>query len=119
MSVATNIDKVLAAIGRDIRALATRIGFLERNLYYLTPVTVERTDPDNDGVYRKMTHKRRDGSVIQTSVIEHDPLVEIVNGLYNKRTTAIYNRLGTAIVETVTHQLRYDNNGVLVSETLI
>ena len=119
MSIANNVKQVLDDIGRDVRALANRIGFLERNLGYLTPVTTERSDPDNDGIYRKLTHKRRDGSVMQVSVIEHDPLIEIVNGLYNKRVTSIYNRLGTAIVETITHQLRYDVHGVLVCETLI
>jgi hypothetical protein len=119
MSVSSAVNQVLGEIGRDIKALAMRVGFLERNLGYLIPATTERSDPDLDGVYRKLTHKRRDGTVMQVSVIEHDPLIEIVNGLYNKRVTSIYNRLGTAIVETITHQLRYDTNGVLVSETLI
>lgn len=119
MSVAANIKGVVEAIGHDIKALAIRIGFLERNLGYLVHVTTERSDPDSAGYYRKLTHKRRNGTLIQVSVIEHDPLLEVVNGSYNKRVTTIYDRVGSKIVETVTHQLRYDADGAIISETLI
>lgn len=119
MSVKDNLDLAFQRIGKDIRAIVNRVGFLERNLHYLTPVSTERSDPDTDGVYRRITHKRRDGTIIQISVIEHDPLIEIINGYYNKRVVSIYNKLGTAIIETATYQLKYDANGVLVSETLL
>ena len=119
MSAANDIKAALAASGRDTKAIAVRVGYLERRLAYLTNATTERSEPDNDGVYRKLVHKRRDGSIIQVSVLEHDPVIEVVNGLYNKRVITIYDRTGTSIIETITHQLRYDKDGVLVSETLI
>jgi hypothetical protein len=118
MSFETNVKSTLTRIGHDIAALVGRIVFLERNLGYLTPMTTERSDPDTDGIYRKITHKNRAGLVIQISTIEHDPLIEIVNGLYNKRVTKIYNKAGT-VVETVVYQIKYDANGEMVSETLI
>ena len=115
-----NIKKVINRMANDIKAIANRVGNLERNLHYLTIwVSIEKSDPDASGYYRKVTHRRSDGTISQVSRIEHDPMLEIVNGIYNKRVTSLYAKDGIQITNSVSHHLKYDIHGVIVSETLL
>lgn len=114
------VQAVLGRVANDIKAIANRVGLLERNLHYLTPrVSTERSDMDADGVYRRLTHLRPNNTVFQVSQLAHDPLLEVVNGVYNKRTISLYNTTGTVVVETVSYHIKYDEGGALVSEILI
>ena len=120
MTVADNIKNVLTKTAADVRALANRIGFLERSLNYLSPkVSVVRSDSDSDGVYRTVEFKRGDGTLIQSTHLTHDITLEVNGGVYNKRTTLIYNKTGTTVIDTTSYLLKYDSNGCIVSETLI
>ena len=104
----------------DMVAQSNRIGLLESSLHYLMPmVSVERTDIDSDGLYRRITHRLVDGAICQISQLEHDPMIEVVNGVYNKRVISIYNKAGTTIIDSVSYQIKYDTNGTIVSETLL
>ena len=120
MSVANDIKDIFEKIAADFRALVNRINLLERSLNYLTPkVSVERADPDSEGIYRSITHKRANGTTIQVSRLEHDINLDVIGGVYNKRVTVIYNITGSDVVDITAHHLKYDTSGCIVSETLI
>ena len=120
MSLTNEVGKVFNRVGKDIRSIAERLGFLERELAYLTSkCSVERTDPDSEGIYRRITWRRPDHTIIKVSILEHDPLLLTSTVVYNKRVDSIYNKTGTQITQTATYLLAYDGNGVLVSESLL
>jgi hypothetical protein len=120
MTISTYLTNIFKRIGSDLKALANRITSLEKHLGYLTiHVSTVRSDPDSDGIYRRITYKRRDGTIYKVSQLEHDPLIEVVGGIYNKLVVSIYNKEGTEIILSASYQLKYDANGVLVSETLL
>jgi hypothetical protein len=120
MTVAENIKNTFKKTATDIRAIANRIGFLERSLNYLSPkVSVVRSDPDSDGIYRTVEFKRGNGTLIQSTRLEHDITLEVNGGVYNKRTTLVYNKAGTVVIDTTLYLLKYDSHGCIISETLI
>lgn len=120
MSLADDVKAAFSRAAADVKAIANRVGFLERNLGYLTAkISVVRSDRDSDGFYRRITHKRANGTIFQVSQLEHDPLIDVVNGYYNKRVVTIYNKAGDTIVDSYSYQIEYDTDGVIVSETLL
>lgn len=120
MSVIESTKGALKKIGADFRALANRVVFLEKSLNYLTPkVSVVRYDPDCDGIYRKIDFIRSDGTLIQATRLEHDIGLEVNGGVYNKRTTLIYDETGINVIDQTSYLLKYDACGSVISETLI
>lgn len=120
MNIFNNISKAFKKIPKEFKALSGRICLLEKSLKYLTPkVSVERSDPDSDGIYRCITYRRNDGSLIQVTKIEHDITLEVCGGIYNKRVMLIYNVSGTVVEDVTLYHLKYDETGNIISETLI
>lgn len=112
--------KSLKKLREKIRDLAIRIGFLEKSLeYMMLGVSVVRSDPDSEGIYRKVDFRRKDGTLIQTTLLVHDKDLEINGGIYNKRSTLIYDETGTSVTDTSSCLLKYDERGFIISETLI
>lgn len=118
MNISQFLDPILERIGNDLKALANRIGFLERSLHYLTPpVSTVRSDSDANGVYRLITYTGADGRTIKTSQLENDPMLPTGVNPYNKRVDVVYTKAGNTSV--VSYHVQYDANGTVVSETLI
>jgi hypothetical protein len=118
-TIAETLGSSISKIASDVGALAGRVTRLERSLGYLMKMNMIRSDRDNDGVYRKVSYYRPDGTLFQTSQLEHDPLIPVVNGVYNKRVTTIYNKQGDAIVDSWSASISYDADGVLISEQIL
>lgn len=119
MSLSEQLEATLAKTAGDLGALANRIGHLEKNLGYLMKMSIVRTDRDIDGIYRRVSYYRPGGTLFQVSQLEHDPLIDVINGKYNKRVISIYNKQGDAIIDTWSYQLKYDTDGVIVSEQIL
>lgn len=120
MTIRSHISRVLQRVAKDIRALAERVGFLERNLSYLTlHISVSKSEPDVEGRYKRITYHRANGTLFKVSLLEVDPMLTESNGPYNKRVVSIYNKAGDTIIDSASYQLMFDAAGVIVSETLL
>ena len=119
MTIATYIKNTVARLANDVGALANRVLRLESHLGYLMKMHIHRSDRDSNGVYRRITHTRPNGTLFQVAQLEHDPLIPVINGYYNKRVVSIYNKAGDEIVESWSVEIRYDSDGVVVSEIIL
>ncbi len=119
MTIAEHLENSIGKIASDVGAIANRVSHLERNLGYLMKMSTVRSDRDSDGVYRKVSYFRPDGTLFQVSQLEHDPLSPVVNGIYNKRVTSIFNKIGDTIVDSWSTLIAYDSDGVVISEQIL
>lgn len=104
----------------ELKEIFNRISFLEKSLNYIShKVSIERSDPDGNGIYRCITYRRPDNTLLKVSLLEHDRELEVNGGIYNKRIISFYDTYGLKITEIVNYQLKYDLDGLVISETII
>lgn len=84
---------------------------LADNTPHREAVSIERKNPDDDGVFTLIEFRRSDGTLFKTSQL---------NGTspYTSRTVKYYDKNGN-LVQTVEYSITYSDDGEVISEVII
>src|SRR5690606_11920578 len=103
-------------IGTDLPANFQKIddefsAHLADNTPHREAVSIERKNPDDDGIFKLIEFRRPDGTLFKTSQL---------NGTspYTSRTVKYYDKNGN-LVQTVEYSITYSDDGEVISKVII
>jgi phage-related tail fiber protein len=78
-----------------------------------TTYSIAKSNLDSNGIYTTVQHKRKDGTLILSSVLSGGTSPQ-----YTTRAETYYKTDGTTVDKTATYTITYDTNGMVASEVL-
>lgn len=122
MTVWNECEKLAKRVAADITALFNRILFLENiSIHNALDLNTDYEDKDPvTGKFKIITHKRLDGTVLKKTVYSVDPdLPTTVPPVLNLKTVTLFGKDGISIVQEVRYRVSYDDDGDIISETVL
>lgn len=93
-----------------VSAVNGLVSHKEDNTPHREAVSIERKNPDDDGIFTLIEFRRPDGTLFKTSQL---------NGIspYTSRTVKYYDKNGN-LVQTVEYSITYSDDGEVISEVI-